>query len=138
MDFTINFSAINVLVVFAATLAANILGGLWYSPLLFGKLWRSISNLPHLSAPGGVPVGAFISGFILQLIAASLLAALLGPNAGGVDGLQFGLLVGFAFVFTALGITNLFEHRSIGLILINSGYHTAALGLMGFIIGHWS
>jgi hypothetical protein len=137
MDFTINFSAINLLVVFAATVAANLLGGLWYSPLLFGKPWRAASNLGQPAGEIGGSSGIFVAAFILHLISASLLAALLGPSAGGLEGLQLGSLIGFSFVLTAMGVTNLFEHRRSVLILINSGYHIVSLSLVGYIIGQW-
>ena len=137
MDFTINFDAINVLVVFAATIAANLLGGFWYSPFFLGKPWRAALHMGPASAEMSNSIGVFISGFMLHLISASMLAALLGPSAGGLVGIQLGSLIGFAFVFTAMGTTNLFEHRSLVLILINSGYHVVSLGLMGFIIGTW-
>ena len=137
MDFTINFSSINLLIVFAATVAANFLGGLWYSPIVLGKPWRAAIGLVS-SGEMTNPAGTFISGFVLQLLAASMLAALLGPSASGIEGLQLGTLIGFSFVMTALGMTNLFEHRPVSLILINSGYHIVSYGLMGFIIGQWS
>jgi hypothetical protein len=49
-----------------------------------------------------------------------------------------GSLIAVAFVFTAMGMTNLFERRPIHLILINSSYHIASFTLMGFIIGAWN
>ena len=137
MDFTINFSAINLLVVFAATVAANLLGALWYSPLVFGKPWRAANNMGQFTGEIGGSSGTFVASFILHLVSASLLAALLGPRAGGMVGLQLGSLIGFAFVMTAMGVTNLFEHRRSILILINSGYHIVSLALVGFIIGQW-
>jgi len=137
MDFTINFDAINLLTVFAATVAANVLGGIWYAPFFLGRPWRAALKMGPASAEMSNSVGTFVSGFVLHLIAASMLAALLGPSAGGVVGVQLGSLIGFAFVFTAMGATNLFEHRPIRLILINSGYHVVSLALMGFIIGAW-
>ncbi len=138
MDFTINFGAINLLVVFAATVAANLLGALWYSPFLFGKVWRRAAGLPPSGTGAMVnPVGTFISAFVLQLITASLLAAMLGGNAGLQSGARLGALVGFAFVFTALGVINLFEGRSIQLMLLHAGYHIVALSLMGAMLGNW-
>jgi hypothetical protein len=139
MDFTINFGAINLLVVFAATVAGNLLGGLWYSPLVFGKPWARANNLNlgNYAGDRNIP-GIFISSFILQLVAASMIAALLGPNSTGVEGMQLGSLIAVAFVFTAMGMTNLFERRPIHLILINSSYHIASFTLMGFIIGTWN
>jgi len=137
MDFTLNFGAINLLVVFGATAAANLLGGIWYAPFVFGGLWRRVSGLPGSQESMVNPAGTFVSGFILQLIAASLLAGILGTNAGLVEGVQLGTLLGFGFVFTALAVTNLFERRSLILILINAGYHIVAMGIMGAIIGSW-
>ena len=119
-------------------IAANLLGGLWYSPLLFGKPWRALSGISRGDSTMGAPAGVFVASFTLFLISASLLAALLGPNAGGQDGARLGALIGVSFVFTAMGATNLFEHRPLPLILINAGYHIVALSIMGFIIGQWS
>jgi len=135
MDFTVNFSSINLLVVFAATVVANVLGGLWYSPFMFGKLWRKGNAMPV--AMGSASAGTFISSFVLHLIAASMLAALLGPSADGMEGLQLGAVIGVSFVFTAMGATNLFEHRPLYIIAINSGYHIVSLSLVGYVIGRW-
>ncbi len=139
MDFTINFGALNILAVFAATVAANLLGALWYSPFVFGKVWRTAANLPAAGMGAMAnPVGTFISAFVLQLVAASLLAAMMGPGAGLKKGARLGSLIGFAFVFTALGVINLFEGRSFRLILVHSGYHILSLCVMGAILGSWS
>jgi len=137
MDFTVNFAAINLLVVFGATVAANLLGGVWYSPLLFSKPWRAANKMGPSTGDMGGSVGIFISSFVLHLMSASMLAALLGPNAGAQGGMRLGALIGVVFVFAAMGSTNLFERRPITLILINSGYHVVSLCLMGFIIGTW-
>lgn len=138
MDFTINFAVINLLVVFAATVAANLLGALWYSPFLLGKPWRAASNKAAPSGEMSNPAGTFIAAFLLQFVAATMLAALLGPGSSGIEGARLGALLGFSFVFTALAITNLFERRPLVVIAINSGYHVTALCLVGFIVGQWS
>jgi hypothetical protein len=138
MDFTIHFATINLLVVFGATVAALLLGGLWYSPALLGKPWRAAIDGGSRDAEISNPAGTFVAGFILQLIAASMLAALLGPSASGIEGIQLGTLIGISFVMTSLAITNLFERRPIVLIMINSSFHIVSFGLMGFIIGQWS
>jgi len=136
MDFTENFSAINLLVVFGATVAANLLGGLWYSPIFLGKPWKAALGR-ELAGEMTNQVGTFVSSFVMHLVMASMLAALLGPTATPQEGMRLGALIGVAFVATALGVTNLFERRPLTLIAINSGYHVAALCLMGFIIGQW-
>lgn len=138
MEFTIHFATMNLLVVFAATVAALLLGGLWYSPLVLGKPWRAAIGTPAQGDGVRNPAGTFVAGFVLQLTAASMLAALLGPSATGVEGIQLGTLIAFSFVMTTLAITNLFERRPLTLILINSSFHIVSFGLMGFIIGQWS
>jgi hypothetical protein len=137
MDFTINFGAINLLVVFGATVAANVLGGLWYAPFLFGKPWAKANNI-KLGEQGlqNAPV-VFTAAFIMQLFAASMIAGLLGTNSSGVEGIQLGTIIAFCFVLTAMGVTNLFERRPIHLIAINVSYHVVSYGLMGYIIGTW-
>jgi len=136
MEFTINFDSINLLAVFTATLAANLLGGLWYAPFFLGKPWKAAAGIAVGESMTN-PAATFTAGFALQFIAASLLAALLGPSGDILEGVQLGALLSFAFVFTALSISNLFEHRPVQLILINAGFHIAALSLMGAIIGAW-
>lgn len=136
MDFTINFDSINLLAVLAATLAANLLAGIWYAPFALGRPWKSAAGIKK-DTPLSNPPAAFTAAFMLQLIAASLLAALLGPRGNVVEGVQLGAILAFGFVFTALSITNLFERRPVPLILINAGYHVAALMMMGAIIGAW-
>lgn len=43
---------IHWLAVLAAATATMVLGALWYSPLLFGKLWVKLSASPALEAGG--------------------------------------------------------------------------------------
>ena len=136
MYFTENFGAINLLVVFGATVASNILSGLWYAPFAFGKIWQRGMNIPTPTNMANAPA-TFITAFILQLVAASMIAAMLGPNAGGSDGLQLGMIVAVAFVLTSMGATNLFEKRPFSVIAVNISFHIASFSLMGFIIGTW-
>jgi hypothetical protein len=40
---------INYMMIFVATILQFILGALWYSPLIFGKLWMQIMEVTHIS-----------------------------------------------------------------------------------------
>ncbi len=138
MEFTLNFASINLLVIFGATVVANLMGPLWYSPLLFGKVWRKDAGLGESADSMSNPVPVFIAAFVLQLLAASMLGGLLGNNAGASEGAQLGVLLGFTLVLTAIGVTNLYESRPTRLIFIHAGYHMVALCVMGAIIGQWN
>jgi hypothetical protein len=138
MSFTANFAAINLLVIFGAAVAAMIFGAVWYSPLLAGRKWQELTQVSgNLNGMQNAPA-TFIVAFILQVLAASLMAAIMGPAASGIEGLQLGSFVGLYFVMPALGTINLFERRPWGLVFINLGFQVGALALMGFIIGQWS
>lgn len=39
----------NITLILVATVATFVLGALWYSPLMFGKLWMQIMEVTHLS-----------------------------------------------------------------------------------------
>ena len=138
MDFTDNLGAINLLVVFLATVASNVLGGLWYSPFAFGKPWAKANNI-ELGTSGiqNVPL-TFAASFVMTLLAASMIAALLAPTSTGAEGMRLGAVLGVTMVVTTMGITNLFERRPPHLIAINSGFHLTSFVMMGFIIGSLS
>jgi hypothetical protein len=65
------------------------------------------------------------------------LAVFMGPKASLSFGLFAGAAAGFGWVASSIGVTYLFERRSLKLFLINAGYHAVAFTLMGAIIGAW-
>jgi hypothetical protein len=52
-------------------------------------------------------------------------------------GATAGFQAGFGWIATGLGIVALFERRPKAYVLINGGYLTLALVLMGTILGGW-
>ena len=124
---------IAVLVAAAATFA---LGALWYGPL-FGERWKELTGVTHEDrGPGDAP-RIFASAFVLQVLAALVLAPFLGPDATLVVGLAAGGAVGLFWVATAIGVIYLFEGRSLLHWFIDAGYHVLGFVLMGGILGAW-
>ena len=68
---------VNILAVIVAAVSAFLLGGVWYSPALFGKIWAREAGVGE--DPPKKPHGAvvFIVSFIFSLIAATVLCLLL-------------------------------------------------------------
>ena len=128
---------VNWLAVLAATVAAFVLGGLWYSPLLFGKKWQAAARLSDAQLEAGNKGLIFGGAFVLALIASAMFAMFLGPKPGLEFGLGAGFAAGLCWVATSYGINALFEHRPLGLTLINAGYHTLAFTLYGLVFGAW-
>jgi len=132
-----DFSNINWLATVVAALSSFVVGGLWYSKLLFGSAWMTASNLTEDQLKTGNKGKIFGVTFLFSLIMAVNIAMWLsGP---GTD-LEFGSKVGFhagLITFSAIGTVGLFELKSWKYIFINGFYSLVSLTLMGVIIGAW-
>jgi hypothetical protein len=138
MDLTSAISGMNYLAVLVAAVAVYVLRTLWYSPAFLGKLWMAASGLTEEKTKEGNPGLIFGASFVLELVAAFVLAMFIGTEATFSLGLQTGFLAGLFWVGTALGVVYLFERRSLRLWLLNAGYMTLAFTVMGGILGAWS
>lgn len=124
----------NILAVLLAAVSSFILGGLWYSPVLFGKAWnRENGGLPEPANPAKV----FGVSFVFSLVAATGFAVLLGPAPDLHEAVHYGLLVGIAMVGASFGINYQFSQRSFKLWLIDGGYHVAQFLLFALVLGLW-
>jgi hypothetical protein len=127
---------VNWLAVLAATLTSFVLGGLWYSPVLFGKKWQAAAGLSDETLKAGNPAIIFGGSFVLALIASAMFAMFIGPMTTG-PATAAGFSAGLCWVATSFGINGLFERKPMALTLINGGYHTVQFTLIGAILGAW-
>jgi len=127
--------SINWLAVLAATVAAFVLGGLWYSPALFGKRWQALTGLSDEILKAGNPALIFGGSFVLAFIASAMFAMFLGPKPGFGFATGAGIAAGLCWVATSYGINGLFERKPLALVLINAGYHTLQFSLIGLMLG---
>ncbi len=133
-----DFSTINYFAVLAAALSTFILGGLWYSPVLFGKAWMRANDFSEEDLQKFSKARMFGWSFLFSLVMALNLAMFLaGPETNITWGMAAGLLAGLGWVAMAIAIVGVFENRRWSYILINGGYMTVAFTLMGAIIGVW-
>jgi hypothetical protein len=126
---------VNLIAVLLCGVASLVLGGLWYSPALFGKAWQRGAGLSDEKAKSGNMAVIFGGAFVLSLVAAYVFGMFLGnsmPLAGAVGA---GFSAGLCWVGAAYGINYLFERRPLGLWAINAGYHTLQFTLFGLILG---
>jgi hypothetical protein len=137
MDAGFSMAGVNYLAVLVAAVAYYVLGALWYSPALLGKQWMAASGMTEEKARQGNPGLIFGASFLLELVAAFVLAMFIGADATLFLGVQMGFLVGFFWVSTGLGVIYLFERRSLRLWLLNAGCMTVAFTVMGGILGVW-
>ena len=127
----------NIWAVLAAALSTFLIGGLWYSPALFGKAWMRENGFTEESMKGANMVRIFGLAFLLGVVAAINLTMFMGPENNPAMGALWGFLAGFGWVATFVGTHYLFERRSLRLFLINAGYSIVALTIMGIILAAW-
>jgi uncharacterized protein DUF1761 len=123
--------------VVVAALASFLVGGLWYSPVLFGKAWMAANGFTDKDLEGGNPAVIFGGAFVLALVIATVLAGVVGRNGSLSSGAVTGAVLGLGVVAAAIVIVGLFERKPPALLLINGGYQLVTLTLMGAILGAW-
>lgn len=137
MDLSAVIATINYWAVLVAAVASFVIGGLWYSPLLFYRPWLRAAALTEEQLRRGNMVAIFGTSLLLQLLAAFVLALFLGAEVDATFGASAGFMVGAAWVATAFGVVYLFERRPLALFFINGGYNVVAYTVMGAILGAW-
>jgi len=130
--------SLNWLAVLTAGISAFVLGGVWYSPALFGNAWMKENNLTEDDIKKSNKAKVFGWSLILSLIMAVNLGMYLSntPDLDLKMGLIYGLLAGI-WVFCGIAIVALFEQKTARYIFLNGGYCLVALGIMGAILGAW-
>lgn len=129
---------INWLAVLAAAISTFVLGGLWYSPALFGRSWMKENNLTDAILSKSNMTKIFGLSFVFAVIMAANLAAFLAEPKTTVSwGATAGFLAGFGWVALGIATIALFERRSAKYVLINGGYMTVSFVIMGLILGAW-
>ena len=132
-----DLSKLNYLAILAAAASAFVIGGVWYSPILFGNAWMKAAGLSESEARTRNMGVVFGVSFLLSLIVSFNLAAFLAGPPNLSWGITAGALAGIGWVATAMGITYLFEARPPKLFLVNAGYHAVTFMIMGGILGVW-
>lgn len=138
---------VNWFAILTAGISAFVLGGIWYSPTLFGNAWMQDNKLTLEQLKAGNAAKIYGWAFILTLIAAANLGMFLADTPAECTGVcaqktdivwgaTAGMLAGI-WVFCFVAVHGLFEHKPFRLILINGGYSLVSLTLMGAIIGLW-
>ena len=127
----------NALAIVTAALVTFAVGGLWYSPILFARPWMRECGLTQEQARQAPMGRIFGLSALAALVMSANLAAFLGAKATLAFGLFAGAATGIGWVAMSLGVTYLFEQRSLKLWLIDSGYQVVAYTLMGGILGAW-
>ena len=126
---------LNYWAIVLAAVSAFVVGGIWYK--VFAGPWKT-SNSFSDDPPAANPAKIFGISFLLSLVMSLNLAKFLdSPNKTATWGATAGFLAGFGWCFMGIGIIALFERKPWSYVLINGGYLTVALTVMGLVLGAW-
>jgi hypothetical protein len=131
----------NIWAVLVSGVVSLIIGFVWYGPL-FGKTWGRYTGWTEekiKTVSGGQMARTYGLTFLAALVSAAALTIVsrwLGASGIG-DGLLLGFVTGIGFTGMAFATTHLFEHKSVGLWLIVSGYQLVYLTAAAVIVTIW-
>ncbi|CAF1400686.1 unnamed protein product [Adineta ricciae] len=139
---TVNYGAVAT-----CTLINIILGGLWYSPLLFAKPWAKLmgfdlnkmKNDPTVqkNAQKGYIIST-VCHFIMVIILAYFIQLISGSSSW-FDGMKIGFCCWLGFALTSMLPNHIFSKNEFSwkLAAINIGYPMVGASLAGAILGAW-
>jgi uncharacterized protein DUF1761 len=130
---------INWWAVLAATVVKFMIGGMWFSPLLFLRPWQQLTGQTDESMKSNMAIATvkwIISSFIMAFV---LLHAV---HYAGASGLLQGAEVGFAnwlgFIFVVQWDMNTATKAPFKLLALNTGSQLVSLLIMGAIFATWT
>ncbi|MBI3334208.1 DUF1761 domain-containing protein [Candidatus Pacearchaeota archaeon] len=134
---------INGWAVLVSTIVGMILGGLWYSPVLFGNIWARLSGFGKKEMQAAKKQGMawrYIGQFIFLLLSTYVLAHFVdyvsATSASAGASLAFWLWLGFILPLQIGSV--LWENKSIKLLLINTGHYLVLMVIAGIILAIWA
>lgn len=134
--------SVNYLAVLLAALSTMVVGGIWYTPRIFGKTWAKLTGVNLNKTPkGGEMAWLFGSTFVASLVTAYVLAhvAFLSnnffQNSFLQDALTTAVWLWLGFIVTRIYVHDAFEGRRKKLTLLNAAHELVAVLVMALIIG---
>lgn len=137
MDISINSWA-----VLAAAIVNMVVGMIWYSPSVFGKVWMSCMGLTpqrmeelKKRGMGKIYVASFVTALLMSYVLAHFVKIWAVEDIGGAFQLAFWSWLGFVAT-VSLGSV-LWEGKSLKLYFLNVSYQLVSIFVMAVILAIW-
>lgn len=133
-DISINYWAVLV-----AAIAYMVIGYIWYSMPVFGRMWMGEIGKTEEQIKADYQPTSMLWTYLLAAIGAYVLAYFINWfNAGSMaDALKIALWAWVGFIFTSLATNALYEGRSSKLFWINSLYQLVSILVAAAILYSW-
>lgn len=128
---------LNYLALLVAVLVNMGLGALWYSPILFGKIWAKLVGIKQSD------MGKMTNGYLVTTLGSIIQVFILANMIvwTGISGVMFGLELGFIVWLGFVAVTSIadvvFAKKPWKLWLINNGYYLVVLMINGALLSYW-
>lgn len=157
---------LNFLAILVASIIPMVIGFIWYNPKVFGLAWMRSAGMTEEKMKSGNMAVIFGVSILLSFLLAFSVNGMVVHQFGALQmiggdpttalpsyqsfmndygtthrsfghGALHGGMSGIFFVLPLLGINALFERKSWKYILVNTGYWTVTLAIMGSILCGW-
>lgn len=131
-----------ILVVVVAAVVAFLIGGLWYSPLLFAKAWvaahgHTPEKVAQMKAEAPKAYAISFACFLVMAAVLTMLLLHLGVMTWR-QGAFWAAHIWLGFAATIGLMANVYSDKKFSVFLIDAGYQLVYLVVMGAIIGGWA
>jgi hypothetical protein len=119
-----------------ATLAAFVVGFLWYHPRVFGAAWARLLDVELDDLRGGIAakaVTAVVALAVTSVVMCVLMAELLVTSISA--GLVFGAVVALVFRLLWGVFHGAYDYRPLPLTLLDAAHDVVALAVIGAVLG---
>jgi len=131
---------VNLIAVLVSAIAAQIIGAMWYSPVLFGKAWMKLVGYTKKDLDAAKKKGmgksylfSFIGAFLMAEVFAYAFAYADGSTS--VDGIILGFWLWLGLIMPVNLSPVLWTNSSMKLFYIETGYYLVTIMVIGIIIG---
>ena len=129
---------LNYLAILAGAAAFWVLGALWYSPVLFSKVWQKEVGLSDEQIKSGNMALTFGGSFVLMIFMSVGLYFIMASHPAELvtfaHGCFHGAMLGFLVGASAVWIGYLYQQKSLQLFAIDGLYMIVGLALSGGVM----
>jgi hypothetical protein len=126
---------VNWLAVLIAGLVHFAIGMIWYSPLMFAKMWMKLTGVSELKPTLQDMIISVLSSLVMAFVLANII--ILSGAKTIVDGVVVGIMVEIGFIATLLLGDVIYEKKPFNLFLLRNGYNLIALSVIGALLAVW-
>jgi hypothetical protein len=134
---------VNYLAVLVSSIVGMAIGALWYSPVLFGKLWMQWNNVDAQKLKESQEKG-MIKNYIVSFVSVLIMMYILGyfmdlTNVVNVyNGLFVGIALWLGLIATVMINSVLWDDKPVKLYILNISHYLVVLVVASVILSLWT